>query len=44
MNEGSPSQNDLTFEVELDNFFDKIKLECKKRKNVHELNKKFQDV
>jgi hypothetical protein len=30
--------------IELDKNFEKIKLECKKRKKVHELNKKFQDV
>jgi hypothetical protein len=34
----------LTFEVELGNFFDEIKLECKKRKKTYELNQKIQDA
>jgi len=41
MNEGNPFQIDLTLEVELDKNFDKIKLECKKRKKAYELNWKF---
>jgi hypothetical protein len=39
MNEGSPFQIDLTFEIELEITLDKI--ECKKIKKAYELNHKF---
>jgi hypothetical protein len=42
MNEGSPFQIDLTFEVELEITLDKV--ECKKIKKAYKLNHKFQDV
>ncbi len=42
MNEGSPLQIDLTYEVELEITLEKI--QCKKIKKAYELNHKFQDV